>query len=37
MIVEERKNIFLPEKINNFSLLQKRSYGETTLHIYQGS
>uniref|UniRef100_A0A7V5XGQ9 16S rRNA (Guanine(966)-N(2))-methyltransferase RsmD n=1 Tax=Thermodesulfobacterium geofontis TaxID=1295609 RepID=A0A7V5XGQ9_9BACT len=37
IIVEEKTGIFLPEKINNFNLLQKRSYGETTLHIYQGS
>lgn len=37
IIVEERTGIELPEKVNNFLLLQKRSYGETTLHIYKVS
>lgn len=37
IIVEERTGIELPEKINNFNLLQKRHYGETTLYIYQVS
>ena len=37
IITEERTGIDLPEKINNFSLIQKRIYGETTLHIYQVS
>jgi len=37
IITEEKTGIDLPEKINNFSLIQKRIYGETTLHIYQVS
>jgi 16S rRNA (guanine966-N2)-methyltransferase len=37
IIAEERTGIELPEKIANFNLLQKRSYGETTLYIYKVS
>jgi len=37
IIAEERTGYELPEKIGNFNLLQRRSYGETTLHIYQVS
>lgn len=34
IMVEERTNIKLPEKIKNFELLKKRIYGETTLYFY---
>lgn len=37
IIAEERTGVELPEKIANLSLLQKRSYGETTLYIYKVS
>ncbi len=35
VITEERTGIELPESIEKFSLLQKRTYGETTLYIYK--
>ena len=37
IIVEERTGIKLPEKMGNFEVIKKRSYGETTLHIYKVS
>ncbi|WP_051920744.1 16S rRNA (guanine(966)-N(2))-methyltransferase RsmD [Thermodesulfobacterium hydrogeniphilum] len=37
IITEEHTDIQLPEKINNLELLQKRTYGETSLYFYSFS
>lgn len=37
VIVEEKKGVELPEKISDFEIIEKRNYGETTLHIYKVS
>ncbi len=34
VIAEEHTEVELPEKINDFSRVQTRTYGETTLHFY---
>ncbi len=35
IVVEERDKVYLPERMGNFQLLKKKTYGETALFFYK--